>query len=109
MSFVYVVVENSDSEPPAGGVYPVAFTSFYKAKEAALKPYLEDLNREREEAMGERMASEVDVPENPSGPTQLYIEKGINIYIHKLPVMVSGGKRSSRKNRRNFSRKNRIN
>jgi hypothetical protein len=30
---------------------------------------------------------EVDVPEAKKGPSHLYIEKGIHIEIHKLPIL----------------------
>jgi hypothetical protein len=35
----------------------------------------------------ENMCSNVDVPENKSGTTYMYIEKGIQIDIIKLPVL----------------------
>jgi hypothetical protein len=100
MSFVYIVVMNSDEELPGGGVFPTAYTNFEEAKVAALEKYQDELNQERME-FGKNMASDVDGPESKSGLTHLYIEKGINIYIHKLPIKKSGG-RKTRRGRRQY-------
>jgi len=93
MTFVYIVVENSDAELPGGGVFPKAYMTFEEAKAAAIGKYQDELHRQIEE--GDHSAlRDVDVPESETGCTSLYIEKGIFIYIHKLPVKISGGKRS---------------
>jgi hypothetical protein len=96
MSFVYVVIENSDLESPGGGVFPNAYTTFEKAKAAAIRKYQDELHRQIDE-FGDDSAimMDVDVPESETGCTSLYIEKGIHMFIHKLPVKISGGKRSS--------------
>lgn len=105
MSYVYIVIENSDEEPAGGGLFPETYTSFMSARAAVIAKYKDELNRQTEEANGDSLASEVDVPESKTGFTQLYIEKGIHFYIHKLPINMSGGSRKnkSRKNKlRNF-------
>jgi len=100
MPFVYIVVENSDDEPPGGGVFPMTFTTFEEARKAIITKYKEQLNYEREASYGEPLASEINVPESETEFTHLYIEKGMNFYIHKLFVKQSGGK-TRRKTRRN--------
>jgi hypothetical protein len=74
MDFVYVVIETD--------VHPVVFARFADAKASILEKY-----RERVEAEDWPMASEVNVEESDTGITYLYIEKGINIYIYRLPVL----------------------
>ena len=74
MNFVYVVIENY--------VNPVVFARFADAKASVLEKY-----REMLEAEGWPMASEVNVEESDTGVTYLYIEKGINIYIYRLPII----------------------
>jgi len=97
MSFVYVVIENSDDMPEGGGIFPTTYATFEAAKAAAIAKYQDELDRQREE-MGPNYpmpASEVDVPESKTGFTTLYVEKGIFLYIHKLPVKKSGGRRKT--------------
>ena len=103
MPFVYIVIENSNEMPEGGGLFPTTYTTFESAKAAVVAKYKDELNRQTEEANGYPLASEVDVPESKSGFTQLYIEKGYNFYIHKLPVNASGGrnKRNARTVRNN--------
>jgi len=79
MDFVYVVIEPE--------VNPVAFATFADAKASVLENYREVLEFEEEEADGGLMASDVDVEESDTGVTYLYIEKGINIYIYRLPIV----------------------
>ena len=85
MSFIYIVVEN-------GEAYPVAYTKYASAVEAVkakhkdyleeqikMLTYLEDI---------ESMLKDINVPENTTtGISQLYIEKGINISIQKVPIV----------------------
>jgi hypothetical protein len=80
MSSVYVVIENGDP-------YEVAYTSFNMAKETVKRKYNDMIQEEIKEANGESICSEIDVLENISGVTYLYIEKGIHIYIYKLPIL----------------------
>ena len=107
MTFVYIVIENSDEEPSGGGLFPTMFSTFEKARNAIIEKYKEDLYKERDEVGENDMASNVFVvQEAESGFTTLYIEKGIHFYIHKFRLPTSGGKRrSSRSASRNKSRK----
>lgn len=80
---VYIVVENGD-------VYPMTYKN-YKGAAAAVKDkykvYLENQIKELGSLEDiEKVLADVNVSENPEGKTQLYIEKGINIIIQKLPV-----------------------
>ena len=74
--YIYVVIENGDP-------YGVAYTT-YAAAVAAVK-------LKHKEAIEEELrwpgCNEVDVPEEASGLSRLYIEKGIHIEIHRLPVL----------------------
>jgi hypothetical protein len=79
MNFVYVVIEPE--------VNPVVFATFADAKASVLEKYREELELQEEEAEGWPIASEVHVPESTTGVTYLYIEKGINIYIYRLPII----------------------
>jgi hypothetical protein len=81
MTNVYVVVEN-------GELYPDLYGSYISAREAVITKYNAELRLERDEVeeMDDpdyKMASDVDVDENETGTTQLYIEKGINIIIQR--------------------------
>lgn len=78
MDYVYVVIETD--------AHPVVFARFADAKASVLEKYRETL---QEEADGSSMASEVNVEESDTGVTYLYIEKGINIYIYRLPILAS--------------------
>jgi len=84
MSFVYIVIENSDVELPGGGVFPTTYKTFEEAKAAAIGKYQEEINRQVKEIGDNSPIQEVDVPESKTGFTTLYIEKGIYLYIHKL-------------------------
>ena len=88
MAFVYVVVENGD-------VYPTAFTTYAAAQQAAYEKHKEELDRQIKEApeYEDQILNDITPSENPSGKTDLYVEKGINIEIHKLPITASGGRR----------------
>jgi hypothetical protein len=84
MATVYVVVEN-------GELYPVIYKTYETARIAVTTKYVVELTAEREdvEEMDDPsycMASDVDIDENESGTTQLYIEKGINIIIQRYNV-----------------------
>lgn len=78
MSFVYIVIENSDNAPPGGGVFPTTYMTFEEAKASAIAKYQDEIDRQS-------AREDVDVSESKTGCTTLYIEKGIHIYIHKLP------------------------
>ena len=78
---VYIIVEN-------GEPYLKAYTS-YKAAVRAVKDkhkdYLDDWIRGMELDMIEEVLAHLNVPEGEK-VSHLYIEKGINIYIHKIPL-----------------------
>jgi hypothetical protein len=84
MATVYVVVENGD-------LYPVLYKTYESARSAVTTKYVVELTAEREdvEEMDDPsygMVSVVDIEEDESGTTQLYIEKGINIIIQRYNV-----------------------
>jgi len=119
MSFVYIVVENSDDEPAGGGVYDTVFNTFEEAKAAVIAKFNDMLEYERSQARENGdLASEVNVDVSSGRYTTLYVEKEINIYIHKIPttptkpteptipVNVSGGRRRTRRSKsRSLKRK----
>lgn len=84
MATVYVVVEN-------GELYPIIYKTYESARSAVTTKYVVELTAEREdvEEMDDPsygMVSVVDIDEDESGTTQLYIEKGINIIIQRYNV-----------------------
>ena len=81
MDFIYVVIENGDP-------YPVAYKTYDQAVESVKIKHKETLDEDLKysEEFGES-CHEVDVPEAKKGPSRLYIEKGIHIEIHKLPIL----------------------
>lgn len=84
MATVYVVVEN-------GELYPILYMTYEAARSAVTTKYVVELTAEREdvEEMDDPsygMVSVVDIDEDESGTTQLYIEKGINIIIQRYNV-----------------------
>ena len=82
MSSVYVIIEN-------GEPYENVYTSFTSAAAAVKEKYAEDIAEQIRDADGAPVCSEIDVPEDIlTGKTYLYVEKGIQIYIYKLPITV---------------------
>jgi len=81
MAIVYVVIEN-------GELYPILYKTYESAHEAVITKYAVELSAERGEVeeMDYGMASDVDIDENETGTTQLYIEKGIHIIIQRYAV-----------------------
>ena len=84
MATVYVVVEN-------GELYQILYKTYESARSAVTTKYTAELTLERDdvEEMDDPsygMVSVVDIDENESGTTQLYIEKGINIIIQRYNV-----------------------
>jgi len=74
MSSGYVVIEN-------GEPYENVYTSFDSAAAAVKEKYADQISN------GYPNCSEIDVPEDIlAGNTYLYVEKGIHIYIYKLPI-----------------------
>ena len=85
MSFVYIIVENGEAYPNAYAKYASAVDAVkakhkeYIEEQIKMLTYLEDI---------EAMLKDINVPENTTtGIFQLYIEKGINISIHKVPIL----------------------
>ena len=81
--YIYVVIENGDP-------YPAAYMSFTAAVDAVKLKHKEEIEEELKwikENEGLHGCNEVDVPEAREGPSKLYIEKGIHIEIHKLPLV----------------------
>lgn len=78
---VYIVIENGDP-------YLVAYTTYAAAVAAVKLKHREAIEEELRwiEENSQPGCNEVDVPENASGLSRLYIEKGIHIEIHRLPV-----------------------
>jgi hypothetical protein len=82
MSSVYVVIEN-------GEPYENVYTSFTSAAGAVKEKYAEEIAEQIKYSNGYPISSEIDVPEDVlTGKTYLYVEKGIHIYIYKLPIRV---------------------
>ena len=84
MTSVYVVVEN-------GELYQILYRTYEAARKAVTTKYVEELTSEREEVeeMDDPscgMVSVVDIDEDETGTTQLYIEKGIQIIIQRYSV-----------------------
>jgi hypothetical protein len=77
--YIYVVIENGDP-------YPVAYMKYTAAVDAVKLKHKEAIEEELKDTEGFNGCNEVDVPEAAEGPSRLYIEKGIHIEIHKLPV-----------------------
>jgi hypothetical protein len=81
MNSVYVVIEN-------GEPYENVYTSFASAAATVKERHAETIAEQIKEAEGYPICSDIDVPEDiVTGKTYWYIEKGIHIYIHKLPIM----------------------
>jgi len=85
MERIYTVVENGDA-------YPLAYSTYKQAVNAVKSKHKETLDEEERwsklpENQGEISCNEIDVPEAKEGLTRLYIEKGIHIEIHRLPVI----------------------
>ena len=81
---VYTVVENGDA-------YPFAFTTYKQAVDAVKRKHKETLDEDKRsnENQDEVSCNEIDVPEAKERITRLYIEKGIHIEIHRLPIITN--------------------
>lgn len=84
MAIVYVVIEN-------GELYPILYKTYESAREAVTTKYADKLSAERAEVEemddpSYGMVSSVDVDENGTGTTQLYIERSINVIIQRYAV-----------------------
>lgn len=77
MESIYIVVENWIP-------YPAAYLTYVDAANAVKERYGKRVEAEIEECgMTE---SVIDAPEDTSGVTHLYVERGININIYRLPI-----------------------
>ena len=77
---IYVIIENGVPYPTAYKLY----ASAVKAVKEKHREYLEEQIRELHDLdFIENLLADINVPEHPDGMTQLYIEKGINITIHR--------------------------
>ena len=78
---VYIVIENGDP-------YLVAYTTYAAAVAAVKLKHKEAIEEELRwiEENNHPGCNDVDVPESATGLSRLYIEKGIHIEIHRLPV-----------------------
>jgi hypothetical protein len=84
MEHIYIIVEN-------GEAYPDAYKNYKSAVNAVKEKHREYLQEQINELyhldMIESVLADVNVPENiETGISRLYIEKGINIEIYKLPI-----------------------
>jgi len=84
MQPVYVVIENGES-------YATAYATYASAVKAVKEKHAEYLEEQIKELRYlsdiESMLADINVPENTAtGISHLYIEKGINILIHRLTV-----------------------
>jgi len=81
MASVYVVVENGD-------VYPTAYKTYVAAQKVVYEKHKEEIDRQIKQApeYKDQILNDITPLENPSGKTDLYVEKGIHIEIHKLPI-----------------------
>ena len=82
-------------------MFPTTYKTFEEARAAAIEKHQGEIDRQIEELKEleddlaiKEVYNGVYVPESETGFTSLYIEKGIHMYIHKLPVKMSGGNRS---------------
>ena len=82
MEYIYVVVEN-------GEPYQCVYKTYTQAVDAVKSKHKETLDEDLRYTVEEGMHScnVVDVPECTTGPSYLYIEKGISIYIYRLYVV----------------------
>lgn len=79
MNSMYVVIENGDP-------YANLYTTYAAALAAVKEKYQETINEQLIEMGGYPICSNIDLPEDGSDKVYLYVEKGIHIYIYRLPV-----------------------
>jgi hypothetical protein len=80
MNAVYVIIEN-------GEPYTMVYATFESAVAVVKAKHKETIDEQIKEAEGYPICSDLDVPENKvTGKTALYVEKGINIIIYRLPL-----------------------
>lgn len=80
MNIVYVIIEN-------GEPYNMVYQTFEYAVAVVKAKHKETIDEQLKEAHGYPICSDLDIPENKvTGKTELYVEKGINIIIYKMPI-----------------------
>ncbi len=77
----YVVIENGEAYPEAYKTYAAAVAAVKEKNREALEDHIKQCSLEDIEAI----LAYINVPEGEN-KTDLYIEKGINIIIHKFLV-----------------------
>jgi hypothetical protein len=84
MDYIYIVVENGEPYSSAFITYKSAVTSVKEKHREYLKDQIKQLDNFFDIEM---LLFDINVPENTeTGITKLYIEKGINIEIHKILI-----------------------
>ena len=80
--FVYVVIENGDP-------YPCVYTTYEKAAEAVRFKYKQEIDHDIywKDTDGMNSVNDLFTPGSPTGMSLMYVEKGIHIEIHRLPVI----------------------
>ena len=86
MESIYIVIEN-------GEPYPTGFTTYKAAVISVKEKHREYLETQIKELVNlsdiEYLLDNINVPENvETGISKLYIEKGINIEIYKIPIKI---------------------
>jgi hypothetical protein len=77
---VYVIIENGDP-------YSLVYQTFESAVAVVKAKHKETIDEQVRQAGGYDICSDLDTPEDMiTGKTYLYVEKGIHIYIYKLPL-----------------------
>jgi hypothetical protein len=85
MEDIYIIVENGNPYPIAYKTYKSAVNSVKEKHREYLKEQIKQLEYFYEI---EILLADINVPENTiTGISKLYIEKGINIEIHKLHII----------------------
>jgi hypothetical protein len=79
MEYIYIVEEN-------GEPYPSAYKTYELAIADVIEKWQEEVNRQIDEVGSYSICSEIVTKEDPSGKTYSYIEKGVHIYVYKLPI-----------------------
>jgi hypothetical protein len=80
MNSVFLIIEN-------GEPYKNVYTSFASAIVAVKEKYAEEIAEQIRDSHGYPICSDIEVQEDIlTGKTYLYVEKGIHIYIYKLPI-----------------------
>ena len=77
---VYIVVENGTPYPAAFGTYKTAAEAVFTRHANTIVQQMADDPQNADDIL-----NDVTPVEHPMGMTYIYIEKGIHIYIYRLP------------------------